>query len=43
MDIVTVTKDGKEYVGYHLDKEVTRKSTLNRAMKAITAYLKGKK
>ncbi len=41
MQIVNVTKDGKEYVGYHLDKEITRKSTLNRVMKALTAYLKG--
>jgi len=43
VDIVTVTKDGKEYVGFHLSKEVTRKSTLNRVMKALTAYIKGLK
>jgi len=43
MDIISVFKDetGKFYIGTHLGKEVTRKSTLAKAVKAVAAYIKG--
>ena len=42
MSIVSVELEDGEYVGYYLGKEVTRKSTLNRAMKALVGFVKGK-
>ena len=43
MDIINIYKDeaGKVYIGTYLGKEVTRKSTLAKAVKAVAAYIKG--
>ncbi len=43
MDILHVkkTEDGKAYIGYYLGKEISKKSTLSRVMKALASYVKG--
>ena len=43
MDIVRIEKqeDGKFYIAYHLDKEVSKKTTLAKVTKALAQYIKG--